>query len=66
MSTPLLVPEQERYYVVRERIFLPTELERALLVIHEERLTGTLLLDVSQGALNSVRFREEKKVANSP
>ena len=63
-STPpmdaLLPHTDER--IVRERVYPPTELERVLLLMHESRATGTLMLDISQGALNSIRFREERKL----
>jgi hypothetical protein len=48
--------------IVRERVYAPSEFERVLQEMHESRATGTLMLDISQGALNSIRFREEQRI----
>jgi hypothetical protein len=62
MSVTQSTPVDERHALVRERTFPPAELERVLLQMHESRATGTLMLDITQGALNSIRFREEHKI----
>lgn len=48
--------------IVRERVYAPSDLERVLLQMHESRATGCLMLDISQGALCAIRFREEQKL----
>jgi hypothetical protein len=62
VSTTTVTPEKENNHIVRERIFQPHQFEHVMQELHESRLTGTLMLDVSQGALCSIRFREEHKV----
>jgi hypothetical protein len=52
----------ETHRLVRERCFLPSELERVLLLVHEERFTGTVTLDCSQGSLNMIRMNEQQKL----
>jgi hypothetical protein len=63
--TQLVTPEREHNGAWKERVFLPTQLENVLLLMHESRATGTLMLDISQGSLNSIRFREEHKITPS-
>jgi hypothetical protein len=65
MSTNLITPEQEHNHVIRERIFQPHQLEHVMQELHESRATGTLMLDISQGGLCTIRFREEKKIAST-
>ncbi len=60
--THAATPEREHNHVVRERVFLPAEFERVMLMLHESRATGTVMLDINQGGLCLIRFREEKKV----
>jgi hypothetical protein len=52
----------ERHALVRERTFPPSELERILLMVHEERLTGTVTLDINQGGLCAIRVKEQQKL----
>jgi len=57
-----LTPSNEKQLLVRERLFPPSEFEKVLLLIHEERFTGTVTLDCSQGGLCSIRMLEEQKI----
>lgn len=59
----------ESHHLVRERKFpLSQDISSALqslsraLGLRESSATGTLLVDINQGGIGSIRFREEKKV----
>jgi len=60
-----LTPANEKQLLVRERLFIPAELEKVLLLIHEERFTGTVTLDCSQGGLCAIRMSEQQKLTSS-
>lgn len=68
MNSPSPIAEAER--ILRERIYVEhtfpaAEFERALLTLHETRATGTLMIDLSQGGVCSVRFFcEDRKKSN--
>jgi hypothetical protein len=62
MSTTLITPEKDAQHLVRERVFVATELEKVLLLIHEERFTGVVSLDCNQGGLCAIRMQERQKV----
>ena len=64
MSTA--VHTKENKHEVRERVYPPSEFERVLLMIHEERLVGQVILDVTQGGVRNIRVLEEHKVTESP
>lgn len=53
---------QESHRLVRERMFGGASLTHVLESIRDSHSTGTLLIDISQGAIGSIRFREEHKV----
>lgn len=56
-------PVADTHKLVRERGFLPsTSLTDICAHLNDSGATGTLLIDFSQGAMNSIRFREERKV----
>jgi hypothetical protein len=61
MST-FATPVQENNHAVRERIYSPAEFERVLLMVHESRLTGQVILDCAQGGVCNIRVREEQKL----
>lgn len=65
MSTTVVTPDKENNHIIRERIFQPHQLEHVMQELHESRATGTLMLDITQGGLCCIRFREEKKIQNS-
>lgn len=57
---PLHVSESQR--IVRTRQF-PTDTDLLLILsdLRRNQSTGTLMIDLSQGGIGSVRFREEQK-----
>ncbi len=56
-------PMRDEITVVRERSFSPSmELMHIILQLRRERITGALILDLSQGAVCSIRVRESSKV----
>lgn len=48
--------------IIRERHFSVSDYERVMLLIHESRTTGTLMLDLRQGGIAGIRLREEQKI----
>ena len=59
-SEPSHVSESSR--VVRERHFpADTNLRALLAMLRRMRATGTIQIDIADGGVGSVRFREEKK-----
>lgn len=62
MSPPTIT--RERIYF--ERTFPADQFERALLTLHEDRATGTLMIDLSQGGVCSVRFFGEDRNKPEP
>lgn len=52
---------KEGLRTIREREFSPSQLQNVLLLVHEERLTGQVILDINQGGLCTIRLHEEKK-----
>lgn len=58
-GAPTPTHNAESHRIVRERVFPPSQLSSLLQVIRDAHLTGTVMLDVSQGTIASVRFREE-------
>jgi hypothetical protein len=52
----------ERHSLIRERVFPPSQLEKVLLLVHEERFTGAVTLDCSQGGLCAIRMNEQQKI----
>jgi hypothetical protein len=65
VSAIVVTPEKDAQHLVRERVFVATELEKVLLLIHEERFTGTVSLDCNQGGLCAIRMQERQKVTPS-
>jgi len=57
-----LTPSNEKQLLVRERLFLPSEFEKVMLLVQEERFTGTVTLDCSQGGLCAIRMLEQQKI----
>ena len=52
----------ESQSVVRERRFPPDiDISHVLAEIRRQKSVGTLMLDISDGVVGGVRFREEKK-----
>lgn len=62
MATSTLTPTRESSTIVVERHFEPRELPYVMQLIHEGRLTGTLSIDMHQGAAGTIRFIENKKI----
>lgn len=58
----LTTPAREQHHLVRERIFGTTDVAEVVAALHESHVTGTLFVDISQGTVGSIRFREEQKV----
>jgi hypothetical protein len=54
--------ETESHRIVRERAFVPSTLPRLLVALHDERATGTLVVEWNQGGIRAVHFREERRV----
>lgn len=51
----------EQQHIVRERLFLITP-EDVLELLSATRATGTLVIDLNQGGVGSIRFTERKKI----
>ena len=58
----VLTPSNEKQLLVRERIFPPSDFEKVLLLVQEERFTGTITLDCTQGGLCNIRMSEQQKI----
>jgi len=53
----------ESHHLVRERAFpSSSDLNYVLRLLRSSHSTGTLMIDVNQGGVGSIRFREETKV----
>lgn len=52
---------REGMRTIREREFPAAQLSNILLLVHEERFTGQVILDINQGGLCTIRLHEEKK-----
>jgi hypothetical protein len=53
-------PAHDSTTFVRETFYpARTDLLELLAALHEARLTGRLILDISQGSVNAIRVREE-------
>jgi hypothetical protein len=50
------------YRLVQETHYTDMEIAAVIAHLRVERLTGTLLIDLSQGGVNRVRFREEQDI----
>jgi hypothetical protein len=61
-ATSDILVSREGTTVVRERTFSPDDFQRLMLLLQEERATGTVLLDLNCGGVRNVRFREEQKI----
>lgn len=60
-------PLRDTYHLVRERVYQGSlDFVRILLDLRTERATGTLSVDLSQGGVCRVRFREEQDIRYSP
>lgn len=57
------ISTSESHHLVRERNFLGTNVDAVLSVLHSEHATGQIIVDISQGSVGSVRFREQHKVS---
>lgn len=55
-------PTDESHRLVRERVFPPSEFERIMLLVQEERFTGTVTLHCSQGGVCSIQMHEQQKL----
>ena len=56
------ITHADAHHVTRERHFPADQFERVLLMVHEERLTGQLIIDINQGGVASIRLHERKKL----
>lgn len=62
-TPPAPEPAADTHHLTRTRSFLPsTSIYDIVAHLNDTGATGTLLIDFSQGAMNSIRFREERKV----
>jgi hypothetical protein len=53
----------ESHRLVRERSFTPkSSIETIIEILKESHATGQLMIDMNQGGIGSIRFREEQKV----
>lgn len=52
----------ERQHIVRERVFIPSQLDEVMFVLRETRATGTLTVSFNQGGVGTVRFVETQKL----
>ena len=52
----------ERQHIVRERDFIPSQLDEVMFVLRETRATGTLTVSFNQGGVGTVRFVETQRV----
>jgi hypothetical protein len=59
-------PLRDTYHLVRERVYQGS-LDFVLILagLQREKVTGTLIADLSQGGLCRVRFREEQDIRYS-
>jgi hypothetical protein len=62
---PTVTSESTR--IIRDRQFSPEggdcdAIVRALCHLQREHVTGTLMIDLSQGSLNSIRFSEQHRI----
>jgi len=64
-ATSDILVAREGTTVVRERTFSPDDFQRLMQMLLEERATGTVLLDLNQGGVRNVRFREEQRLENN-
>lgn len=55
---------RETTHIIRERTYAPAQLDNVIALLRQQHLTGTLCIDVSEGTLCGVRFREEQKVTH--
>jgi hypothetical protein len=53
---------QESHKMVRERSFPVTDITDITDMLKAEKATGQLLIDMNQGGIGSIRFREEQKI----
>jgi len=63
-STTTLTNNMDNYRLVRERSFTSShdDLVQIILQLRTERATGTLTINLSQGGINRVQFREEQDI----
>jgi len=59
-------PLRDTYHLVRERVYQGSlDFVMILAGLQREKVTGTLIADISQGGLCRVRFREEQDIRYS-
>ena len=63
MSTVPAPPTAEHHSLLRERRYLAEQFEYVMLLVSEERFTGTVHLDCSQGGICAIRMQEQRKIA---
>ena len=54
-----VVHTNDRHVVRREREFPPSRIHEVFLKVQEERISGTLLLDLRDGGIRNIRLQEE-------
>lgn len=53
----------ETHRLVRERVFPhPLDVPAILHLLRQQSATGTLTIDLNQGGVGSIRFREERRI----
>ncbi len=63
---PAAACSRETHILVRERNFPSSELMQVIQYLRSEKATGTLTLNLSQGGINRIRFREEQDIRYDP
>jgi hypothetical protein len=48
--------------MVWERFFPPAQFQQVMLLIHEGRISGSLILDLHQGSIRNIRLQEEQAI----
>ena len=66
-TTTTVTPLRDTYHLVRERVYQGSlDFVQILIGLRNERATGTLYADLSQGGVCRVRFREEQDIRYAP
>jgi len=62
-TTTLIETTRDTYRLVRERVYSGShDLMQLVMSLRTERVTGTLSIDLNQGGVGRIRFREEQDI----
>lgn len=62
-TTTFIETTKDTYRLVRERVYSGShDLMQLVMSLRTERVTGTLSIDMTQGGIGRVRFREEQDI----